>query len=90
MDFISESFPNQSVHISLFSISKDDDLQEITPGLVSLQQELKDDLVIVNANLIASLMHLNIGLSRGLINKRNATNAEEAKKRKFMKTNNIS
>lgn len=66
MDFISESFPNTRVHISLFKLSADGG----SPKLAELLSTYRHNFTIVNASLVASLTHLNIAVSRALLNKR--------------------
>ena len=40
--------------------------------LLSLQQQYQNNLVVINANMIASLMHINIAVSRAIINMRDS------------------
>ena len=95
MEFYSESFPNQKVEIALYSISNGQ--TGCIPELLEIQNEHAGNLAIVNANLVASLMHLNIGLSRALINKRDHETQEEQirtnqiskKEKTYFKTKNL-
>jgi len=71
MDFISESFPNR-VHIALFKFNttSDEALTQTKSKLAEFVKQHQSAFSIVNAEVIASLMHLNIGVARALVNKR--------------------
>ena len=66
MDVISETFPNTRVHISLFKLPTDGS----STKLAELLSTYRHNFTIVNASLVASLTHLNIAVSRALLNKR--------------------
>lgn len=67
MDFISETFPENRVHISLFKLAAEG---ASTSKLTELLSTYRHNFTIINASLIASLTHLNIAISRALLNKR--------------------
>jgi tRNA threonylcarbamoyladenosine modification (KEOPS) complex Cgi121 subunit len=75
MDFITASFPDQKLNISLFKVGESKSIQSLT----DLQFQYKDNICIVNAKLVASLFHLNIGVSRAIINIRDQTNTGQKK-----------
>lgn len=76
MDFISKSFPDNHVHISLFQLKGKDEsittqqMDQRKAGLALLARQHQQNFTIINARLIASLMHLNLAVSRALLNKR--------------------
>ena len=77
MDFISDTFPDTRVHIGLYklvdkSFEKDTDqaILERKVKLVQLLSTYRNNFTIINCNLVSSLMHLNIAVSRALLNKR--------------------
>ena len=69
MDFISETFPDNKVHISLFKLPEAD-IEGCKAKLNTLLSTYRHNFTLVNASLITSLTHLNIAISRALINKR--------------------
>ena len=69
MNFNSEQFPNQQVCISFFALQVDADNNVLSP-LFQLQEKFADSISIINNKNVASILHLNIALSRALINKR--------------------
>ena len=75
MDFISDTFPDTRVHISLYNLAdltveKDPNISERKAKLVQLLSTYRNNFTIVNATLVSSLMHLNLAISRALTNKR--------------------
>ena len=67
MDFISETFPETRVHISLFKLTGEG---VAISKLTELLGTYRHNFTIINASLVASLTHLNIAVSRALLNKR--------------------
>ena len=74
MDFTSATFPNFSFHLALYPLttpsSSTEDVEAIRSKLASLMHTYSDNLTFINAKYIASLMHINIGVSRALLNSR--------------------
>ena len=74
MDFISESFPNTRVHYALYKLNtaKTDDEKLIRNKLAQLVKENQANFTVINAECVISLMHLNIAVSKALVNRRDA------------------
>jgi len=78
MDFVSASFPGVRIHMQLFELKGKnenltaDDLSQRKAGLAALAQTYQDNFTIINSTYVASIMHLNIAISRALIAKRDA------------------
>ena len=76
MDFISKSFPTNNLHIQLWLIKSPNEkldstqMEERRTKLNQLMNGNPDNLTLINARLVASLMHINIAVSKALINKR--------------------
>ena len=76
MDFISKSFPANNLHIQLWLIKSPNEkldstqMEERRTKLNQLMNGNPDNLTLINARLVASLMHINIAVSKALINKR--------------------
>ena len=74
MDFTSATFPNFQFHLALFPLttpsSSTEDVEALRSKLASLMHTYADNLTFINAKYIASLMHINIGVSRALLNSR--------------------
>jgi tRNA threonylcarbamoyladenosine modification (KEOPS) complex Cgi121 subunit len=80
MDFISESFPNTRVHIALSKInlaaqqqtdeSQSSPIVQCRAKVAALADKNKISFTVINAQCIVSLMHLNIAVSRALVNRR--------------------
>lgn len=76
MDFVSSSFPGTRVHIQLYQVKGKnenvtaDELNQRRQGLAALATTYQDNLAVVDAKFVASIMHLNIAVSRALISKR--------------------
>ena len=76
MDFYSHSFPDTTIHISLFQLKNKDEnlppnqLEQRKAQLAAIAKQHQENFTIINARLVASLMHLNIAVSRALINRR--------------------
>ena len=85
MDFNSESFKDDFIHLSLYTLRENQQYGDLEI-LNSLQKQFPANLTFVNARAIVSLMHLNIGISRGLVNQRDHSNPDVKNK---MRTNNL-
>ena len=72
MDFLSESFPNNTMHVALYALN-DDDLADKRSKLAQHAKNYQSCLAIVNAQMIASLVHLNVAVGRSLILQRDKT-----------------
>ena len=74
MDFTSATFPNFQFHLTLFPLasvtSTTEDVEQTRARLATLMHTYSDNLTFINAKYIASLMHINIGISRALLNSR--------------------
>lgn len=83
MDFISETFPNTRLHMCLYKIQPQqadsqivefpDKLQERRTQLAQLAKQYQSSFTLINAQLIVSLMHMNIAVSRALLNRRDGS-----------------
>ena len=73
MDFITETFPDTRVHITLYRLASDEsdgNLHDRKQKLSELLSTYRHNFTLVNASLVTSLSHLNIAISRALLNKR--------------------
>ena len=76
MEFYSNSFPDTTIHIGLFQLKGSDEnltanqFEQRKAQLAAIAKQHQENFTIVNARLVASLMHLNIAVSRSLLNKR--------------------
>ena len=77
MDFVSATFPGKRIHMQLYELKGKQEtalpveaLEQRKAGLVSLAGTYQQNFTIINANYVASIMHLNIAISRALINQR--------------------
>lgn len=81
MDFISKTFPDTKTHIALFKLTqlqnKDattvefpDKASERSASLAKVFNAHKSHLALINVQYVISLMHLNIAISRALVNRR--------------------
>ena len=81
MDFISQTFPDNKTHIALFKLtqpqSKDattvefpDKASERSTSLAKVFNTHKSQLALINVQYVISLIHLNIAVSRSLVNRR--------------------
>ena len=84
MDFISDSFPQTRLHISLFKVREanqteagvtefPDKLAETKTALASIQKKYQSATAFINAQFVISLTHLNIAIAKALINVRDKT-----------------
>ena len=76
MDFVSASFPGTRIHIQLFQLKgknenlTSEEFNSRKQGLQALATTYQDNLAIVTTTYVASIMHLNIAVSRALISQR--------------------
>jgi tRNA threonylcarbamoyladenosine modification (KEOPS) complex Cgi121 subunit len=78
MDFISQSFPDNKVHIALYKLNDaSKSTSEVSfpenqerQKLAEIAKTHQSCLALVNATYIASLMHLNIAVARSLVSAR--------------------
>ena len=84
MDFISDSFPQTRLHISLFKVREanqtesgvtefPDKLQEAKTALASIQKKYQSAAAFINAQFVINITHLNIAIAKALINVRDKT-----------------
>jgi tRNA threonylcarbamoyladenosine modification (KEOPS) complex Cgi121 subunit len=80
MDFITETFPETRLHIALYKLAEPksnlvdfpDKQSQNRLALQQIQKKYQSSISIVNAQFIVSLTHLNIAVSKSLINRRDA------------------
>ena len=98
MDFFSDSFPNDQVHISYFELAtRHQEANGSMPAealqlLHAQQKKRAGKMVIVNAEQVASLFHLNLAISRALINQRDQlglNDSNQPKSGKGLRTQNL-
>ena len=76
MDFVSASFPRVRINLQFYALKganenlSSDELIQRKQGLQALATTYQESFTCVNATYVASLMHLNIAVSRALINHR--------------------
>ena len=77
MDFVSASFPGTRIHLQLYEIAGGKQqnvaaaqLEQRKTALASLASTYQQNFTIINATYVASIMHLNIAISRALISQR--------------------
>lgn len=76
MDFVSASFPGTRVHLQFYELKgksenlSSDQLEQRRQGLAALAGTYQENLTVVNATYVASIMHVQIAVARALVAKR--------------------
>ena len=72
MEFVSANFPGVRIYYQLFELKgkneniTSEELEQRKQGLAALAGTYQENFTIVNANYVASLVHLHIAVARAL------------------------
>ena len=87
MDFTSATFPAFQFHLALYPLttptSSLEDVDKRKAKLAEVMHTYPDNITFINAKYVASLFHINIGVSRALINQRDSKNGHNMKTSTF-------
>ena len=76
MEFTSATFPAFSFHLALYPLSTPtsttEDVEKRKGKLAEVMHTFPDNVTFINVKYVASLFHINIGVSRALINQRDS------------------
>ena len=84
MDFSSSTFPDFTFHLALFPLTgahtTTEDVEHRRSKIAELMHTYPDHVTFINAKYVASLMHINIAVSRALLNKRDVQSSHQQMK----------